>query len=129
VVDGVNGGQRQCYQYDWLNRLTGAFTGDASCASYSAAGTGAYNHAYVYNAVGNITNNAGNSYTYGSGKPHAVTAAFGNTYAYDADGNQITRTVAGTVYGFAYDYENRLASVKQGGTTLATFIYDAEVAG
>ncbi|NJM39329.1 MAG: carbohydrate-binding protein [Anaerolineae bacterium] len=23
VVDGVNSGQRQCYQYDWMNRLTG----------------------------------------------------------------------------------------------------------
>ncbi len=69
----------QCFGYDWLNRLTGAFTGDASCASYSATGIGAYNHAYAYNAIGNITSNAGNNYTYHPTKPHAVTAAFGNS--------------------------------------------------
>jgi len=46
LVDTVNSGQKQCFQSDWLSRLTGAFTGDAACTVYSATGTGPYNHTY-----------------------------------------------------------------------------------
>jgi YD repeat-containing protein len=126
LTDAVNSGQKQCFGYDWLNRLTGAFTGDASCTSYSATGIGAYNHTYAYNAIGNITSNAGNSYVYGSSKPHAVTAAFGNSYGYDANGNQTSRTIGGVSYDLTFDYDNRITEIKQGGTTLGTFVYDAD---
>ena len=90
------------------------------------SGVGAYNHTYAYNALGNITSNAGNSYTYGSTKPHAVTAAFGNSYGYDQNGNQTSRTISGTAYDFTFDYDNRITEVKQGATTLGTFVYDAD---
>ena len=55
-----------------------------------------------------------------------MTSAYGNTYGYDGNGNQTTRTIAGTTYTFVFDYENRLTEVKQGSTTLATFLYDAD---
>lgn len=85
-----------------------------------------YDHTYVYNAIGNLTSYAGNSDTYGSSKPHAVTAAYGNSYGYDNNGNQTGRTIGGTAYTVVFDYENRLTEVKQGSTTLASFIYDAD---
>ncbi len=117
ITDTVNSGQAQTFSYDWLNRLTAAAT--------TAVGTGQYSHSYVYNAIGNITSYNGNAYTYGT-KPHAVTAAFGNSYSYDAVGNQTGRTVGGVSYTQTFDYENRLIEVKQGVTSLATFLYDAD---
>jgi len=48
LTDGINGGQKQCFQYNWLNRLTAAFSGNAGCTAYSANGTGPYNHTYTY---------------------------------------------------------------------------------
>ena len=87
ITDAGNSNQTQSFGYDWLDRLVSAST--------SAAGTGQYNHTYAYDSIGNITNYAGSSYTYGSSKPHAVTAAFGDTFAYDGNGNQTTRTLSG----------------------------------
>jgi RHS repeat-associated protein len=126
LTDAINSGQKQCFGYDSLNRLTSAFTGDAGCSSFVNSGVGAYNHSYSYNAIGNITNNAGNAYTYGSSMPHAVTAAFGNSYGYDANGNQTSRTIGGVAYALTFDYDNRITEVKQGATTLGTFVYDAD---
>ena len=36
------------------------------------------------------------------------------------------RTIGGVTYSFVYDRENRLSEVKQGATSLATFVYDAD---
>ena len=124
LTDGVNSNQKQCFQYDWLGRLTAAFTGNSDCTAYSGTGTGPYNHTYAYNAIGNITSYNGNAYTYGS-QPHAVTGAFGNSYGYDAVGNQTSRTIGGTAHTLTYDYENRLTAVS-GGSVSATFLYDAD---
>jgi len=118
LTDAVNGNQVQTFGYDWLDRLTSAST--------NAAGTGQYADTYAYDAIGNMTNNDGNAYTYSASQPHAVTAAFGNAYSYDANGNQTSRTIGGVAYTFTFDYENRLTEVKQGTTTVATFVYDAE---
>jgi RHS repeat-associated protein len=126
LVDGVNSSQRQCFQYDALDRLTHAFTGNSGCTAYATGGTGPYNHTYAFDAIGNIASYAGNAYNYAAGKPHAVSAAYGNSYGYDGNGNQTTRTIAGVTYTFVFDYENRLAEVKQGATSLATFLYDAD---
>ena len=125
LVDGHNSDQRQCFDYDYLDRLTSAFTGDASCTGYTVSGSGPYTRTYRYDAIGNITDFNGNPYTYGSSRPHAVTAAHGNSYGYDGNGNQTSRTIGGTAYTVDFDYENRLTAVKQGSTTLASFVYDA----
>lgn len=125
ITDGNNSDQKQCFRYDALDRLTFAFTGTADCVAYSNVGSGAYSHTYAYDAIGNITSYNGSAYTYGS-QPHAVTAAFGNSYGYDASGNQIGRTVGGVSYALDFDYENRLAAVRQGETVAGSFLYDAD---
>ena len=117
LTDARNSGQVQSFGYDWLDRLTSAST--------NAAGTGQYSHAYSYDAIGNITSMAGNSYTYSSAQPHAVIAAHGNAYGYDANGNQTSRTIGGVIYTQIFDQENRLSAVKQGSTTMGSFLYDA----
>ncbi|MBI3960960.1 MAG: hypothetical protein HY328_19280, partial [Chloroflexi bacterium] len=103
-VGQMSGGERQRRLREQPSRATAA-------ARPTATGTGPYNHTYAYNAIGNLTSYAGNSYTYGSGKPHAVTAAYNNSYGYDAVGNQTSRTIGGVVYTFTYDYENRLTGI------------------
>ncbi len=118
ITDALNGGQVQSFGYDWLNRLTSAST--------TAVGTVQYNHTYAYDAIGNITSNNGNNFTYSPTQPHAVTAAFGNSYGYDGNGNQTTRTIGSTTYTQVFDYENRLVEVKDGSTTIASFIYDVD---
>ena len=95
-------------------------------ASTSSVDTGQYSHTYSYDAIGNITSYNGNNYTYSSSRPHAVTAAHGNSYGYDANGNQTSRTISGTAYTVDFDYENRLTVVKQGGTVIGEFVYDAD---
>jgi hypothetical protein len=126
ILDDTNSGQQQCFGYDSLDQLTRAFTGDGTCTSYSAGGIGAYDHTYSYDAIGNITNFAGESYAYTGAQPHAVTAAYSNTYGYDGNGNQVTRVISGTTYTLEYDYENRLTAVKQGSTVLGEFVYDVD---
>lgn len=82
----------QSFAYDNLNRLVYA-TG-----SYGAK-------QYQYNPIGNIMVKEGVNYTYGSGKPHAVTSTSGGFSAtYDSNGNMITRPNA----NLTYDYDNRV---------------------
>jgi hypothetical protein len=57
-------------------------------------------------------------------KPHAVVTAGTNTYCYDANGNQVRRTIAGSVYNLLYDAENRLSSVS--GAATAGFVYNGD---
>jgi RHS repeat-associated protein len=58
---------------------------------------------------------------------HAVTGTGnGNSYGYDANGNQTSRTIGGVAYTLIYDAENRLITVKQGSTTIASFTYDGD---
>ena len=115
-----NGGQRQCLRYDWLDRLTGAFTGDATCSSYSAAGVGAYNHTYTYDAIGNQTSRtiAGVEYTLHYDYENRLTEVKqGETviagFLYDTDGNRVKGTVGGvsTVYiGGVYEQSGSAAT-------------------
>ena len=126
LTDHANSSQVQCFQYDYLNRLTEAFTGNSDCTAYSATGAGPYDHDYGYDAIGNLTNYDGAAYTYGSSKPHAVTAAHGNSYGYDGNGNQTSRTIGGTTHTLDHDYENRVTAFKVGGNPLGTFLYDAD---
>ena len=72
IVDALNSGQRQCFAYDWLDRLTSAFTGNGDCSAYSSAGDGPYEHDYSYDPIGNITSFDGAGYSYSSSQPPAV---------------------------------------------------------
>jgi len=94
---GSSSGTLQNLHYDDLHRLIGLTDASGS-------------HSYQYDTLGNITMNgewASGTYTYGSSRPHAVTAANGKTYQYDANGNMTNRNGQTLVY----DEENRLIQV------------------
>src|SRR3989338_7634093 len=82
-----------------------------------------FNHTYVYDAIGNITNMASvGAYLYQGtnyANPHAATSVNGVTYAYDNNGNL---TNDGT-WTHSWEYDNRLKQSVNGGTTV-TYGYD-----
>jgi RHS repeat-associated protein len=145
------GMDRQCFDYDYLRRMTQArTTANASCATAPTTGTmGAsspYWRSYEYSKSGNRTKQidygaAGNtttSYAYPaetSPRPHAVTGVTSagpsvnsaDSYSYDATGNLATRIEGGDTENFAWDAEGNLKSVTDPNSAAVTdFVYDAE---
>jgi RHS repeat-associated protein len=142
----------QCFSYDYLRRLTNAWTpSSGNCgATRTVSGLGGpapYWHSYTYDTIGNrltetrhATTNTVRIYSHpASGgapgsKPHATTqvvtsgASSGTTnYTYDAAGNMLTRPAGGTAgqQNLTWNPEGRLASVAEpAGTT--SYVYDAE---
>jgi hypothetical protein len=135
-VDGRNSGQRQCFNYDGLNRLLRGFTGNSTCLAYdNTTGNGVFDESNAFNNAGNLVSKTGlGTYSYGAqaascpqgalSKPHAVVAAGSNAYCYDQNGNMVRRTIGGSVYTLTYDAENRLASIS--GAATASFSYDGD---
>ncbi len=94
---------------------------------------------YSYDSSGQVTGSSGGSndtYSYDlNGNPNATgyTAGAGNeltnspgvTYTYDNDGNLISAKTSTGTTTYTYDYENRLTSVDQHGTVIATYTYNA----
>ena len=78
---------------------------------------------YTYDAVGNRLTSPGAPYTYNTS--NELTAREGVPYTYDNDGNTLTKGSGTGTTTYAWDFENRLASVTlpaSGGTI--TFKYD-----
>lgn len=139
----------QCFNYDYLRRLTTAWTpGDANCAAEPSAqklgGPAPYWHSWTFDKTGNRTSekkvtpaaSIESTYEYaapGQAKPHALRkvttkSASGNaenTYDYDEVGNLKKRTLAGAGEEFAWDAEGHLEQVTKDGKT-TSFVYDAE---
>lgn len=134
----------QCMRYDYLRRLTEAWTPAAGgcTASPSTAGLGGpapYWTTFTVDAVGNrtsVTEHAHGdqvaTYTYpapGSAQPHAVTSVTGArpaTYGYDADGNTTSRSIAGLPnQALSWDTEGNLASVADSAGT-SSYVYTAD---
>ncbi|MFD7736402.1 polymorphic toxin-type HINT domain-containing protein, partial [Kitasatospora phosalacinea] len=114
-----SGTDRQCYQYDYLARLTQAYTPNTgSCTAPSATqlgGPAPYWTSWTYNTngtratetrhntAGNTAQDATTTYTYPADRPHAlaststVTGALGTpameSYSYDSAGNTTTRNL------------------------------------
>ncbi|MEU7179280.1 MULTISPECIES: polymorphic toxin-type HINT domain-containing protein [Streptomyces] len=145
-------GDTQCFAYDALRRMTGAWTSTDSCAKApskaNVGGPQAYWHSYGYDAVGNRTelvehDTDGNTakdvtrgYSYpGKGKdqPRTLTkveskgpdGTSASTYAYDAAGNMTLRQVGGNVQKLSYDTEGNLAGITESGGTTEN-LYDAD---
>jgi RHS repeat-associated protein len=78
IVDGVNIGQKQCFTYDTLNRLTkGTTFNDSALGCTTQLGQGNYDESYTYNGTtGNLASKVGVDYDYDtpldSAHPHAV---------------------------------------------------------
>ncbi|MEU5002078.1 polymorphic toxin-type HINT domain-containing protein [Streptomyces sp. NPDC021622] len=136
------GTDTQCFTYDYLRRMTEAWTqGDKTCATAPAAdktgGPAPYWHSYTYDKAGNRltetlhdtggdnTKNTQRTYDYpkpGDPQPHTLTSvtsqlpggtATKDTYGYDETGNTTTRTVRGDTQTLAWDAEGHLAKVTE----------------
>ncbi|MFE9690577.1 FG-GAP-like repeat-containing protein [Micromonospora sp. NPDC005806] len=135
----------QCFGYDYLQRLTEAWTTTATTCQTTPSqnfvgGTDAYWHSYTYNKIGNRTTDTRHSgtgdttriYTYppaGSPRPHALTDITSdggepaNHYTYDNGGYLQTRTATGKPdQNLTYDAEGHLTQLANGATT-HTYIY------
>ncbi|MCX5562898.1 RHS repeat-associated core domain-containing protein [Streptomyces sp. NBC_00038] len=147
-------GQQQCFTYDDLRRLTGAWTQAATaCGTTPAsdfAGADPYQEQYAYDKMGNLqsltektsaTTAAAthdyhypgysadeSTYTADTARPHAVTSvvtgASTDSYGYDGAGQMTTRTVGGVSSTLAWSPLHRVTSVKSGSNT-TSYVYDA----
>ncbi|MEO3797383.1 polymorphic toxin-type HINT domain-containing protein [Nonomuraea sp. B10E15] len=142
-----DGTDTQCFAYDYLRRLTDAWTPAVCTATPSGAaltGPGAYWHSYTYDKVGNrrtetqhdpsgdVAKNIARTYAYpdpGDVRPHALTSVTTkgpagtttDTYNYDDAGNTTNRP--GQV--LEWDVEGHLAKVTEG-SKVTEYLYDAE---
>ena len=147
-------GDNQCYQYDYLRRLTQAWTpGTDNCttapSTAALGGPAPYWQSWTYDVTGNRTNQVDHAttaggpdtttkYTYpaaGAARPHTLTSAAKTTvggptittgYTYDETGNTLTRTnPAGNAQTLTWDPEGHLGtSTDNTGTT--SYLYDAD---
>ncbi|MCA2212584.1 RHS repeat domain-containing protein [Jidongwangia harbinensis] len=135
---------QQCFQYDYLRRLTEAWTTTAAnCPSTPAQDNGGpqpYWHSYTYDTTGNrLTDtrrqpggDTARDYTTptaGTPRPHTltkVTTRGGATtdYTYDNAGNLATRTAPGLNETYEFDPEGELAKLTTNGAA-HTYIHDA----
>ncbi|SCL24453.1 polymorphic toxin-type HINT domain-containing protein [Micromonospora inyonensis] len=145
----------QCFTYDYLRRMTEAWT-SASTATDPCAGGAAttgvggiapYRHSYTYDVVGNrkteTQHAVGGSlltereYKYpapGQPRPHTLsqmteTTVQGtrlHTYQYDNAGNTTTRTEVGEDQTLVWDAEGNLDSVTDAAGAKTSFVYDVD---
>ncbi|WP_327587297.1 type IV secretion protein Rhs [Nonomuraea sp. NBC_00507] len=148
---GAGPDDNQCYGYDYLRRLTEAWTpGNGDCAAApSTSGLGGpapYWQSWTYDIVGSRLSQKDHTsggtttrtYTYpapGAAQPHTATkvvttpptgTATSDTYSYDASGNAKTRNLVGKPgQTLTWNAEGKIASIADsGGTT--SYIYDAD---
>ncbi|GAA2634889.1 RHS repeat-associated core domain-containing protein [Actinomadura fulvescens] len=142
------GTDNQCFAYDYLRRLTEAWTeADNTCSATPTApavgGPVPYWQSFAYDKASNRTKeiqhgtggqgDTTRTYAYaGPGKGSRLnavtqTGAAGNrtdTFAYDNVGNTTNRTLGTTSQTLDWDAEGKLTKVTEGGKT-TSFIYDA----
>ncbi len=132
ITDPQNAAMRQEFDYDDLNRLTSARRPNA---------TPPYTPSYRYDPLGNLTSNAGVTYTYntyqtpyetcGRPMPHAVVeTSDAKRLAYDCNGNMVAETTATEIERtITWDAENKPVSITRthaGITTTTTFTYSGD---
>ena len=135
----------QCYNYDYQQQLTQAWTpSNNDCtATPTQAGLGGpapYWNSWTTDTTGKTSQkverttgtSATTNYTYnadGSAQPHFVTATSGTngdqSYTADAVGNTISRPNAGNTQTLAWNDEGKLATITTSGTTVQTNLYNA----
>jgi len=144
IADTPSGGPSdvQCFTYDYLRRLSRAWTATDNCAAAPSTavlgGPAPYWQTWTYDTIGNRksqttydpVSGAGTTSNYaypstGAARPHAVssvtTGSTTDTFGYDATGNTTTRTGQ----SLTWDAEGKLATATQGGNTVS-FLYDAD---
>ena len=143
----------QCFRYDYLRRLTDAWTPgtgswnkDAGCSGdptlTGLQGPAPYWHTYGYDKTGNrltetqhnTTGDVARTYIYpapAGPQPHTLTSVTTDTsqgttldtFGYDAAGNTTSRSLAGEDEVLRWDTEGHLASVTKDAQA-TSFIYD-----
>ncbi|WP_168212021.1 polymorphic toxin-type HINT domain-containing protein [Actinomadura rubteroloni] len=149
-------GDDQCFSYDYLDRLSAAWTAKSDCSTAptkenvttTVGGPDPYWTSYTQDPNGNRrkvvqhtltatgTDTTAN-YTYptnGAARPHAVSRVVDttptgdrlNTYAYDEAGNTTERVLAGQKQTLTWDSEGSLASVKEADGSTSSYVYDGD---
>jgi len=136
-------GDVQCFQYDYLRRLTEAWTPQSDCSAERSAtalsGPAPYWQSFSYDKSGNrlteTQHAAGGdttrNYQYPAAdadRPHSLTSvstgARTDTYGYDAAGNTTSRKVGDRDDKLTWDLEGRLAEVTDKAGRKTGFVYD-----
>jgi RHS repeat-associated protein len=110
--------------YDNLNQLT-AFARGTLNANHDTITTPSHSINYTLDAEGNFAStqtDGGSQVNNSFNKQNEETAAGANTLTFDANGNL---TLDDQGHTLVYDAWNRLVTVKNGGTTLTSYKYDA----
>ncbi|MFF1818576.1 RHS repeat-associated core domain-containing protein [Kribbella sp. NPDC058245] len=139
----------QCFDYDYLSRLSKAWTpkpaADNSAGDCAGAqdlgGPAPYAQEWTFDKAGNrksekTTTPAGtttSTYEYGSAKPHALTSVTSTgpagtktkTFGYDEVGNTTRRTANGVDEVLEWDASNQLTGTTKGAASTSA-VYDAE---
>ncbi|QXV63070.1 polymorphic toxin-type HINT domain-containing protein [Amycolatopsis sp. TNS106] len=143
-------GDTQCFAYDYLKRMTSAFTpksGDCAVQpSLTAMGGAApYWHEYAYDKAGNRTSDVDHrldgdvtrTYAYGGQngtQPHTLrsvtqTGPQGTSkdeFGYDTTGNMTTRNISGSTQKLDWDPLGRTEKVTEADGRTSTYLYDAD---
>lgn len=119
------------YGYDLENNITGitsskgnesyAYDDLYQLASASQPGT---SETFLYDGVGNRTAHNGSEENWIYNSNNQLESRPGVAYEYNANGHLSKRTEGSVVTDFIYNHEERLAEVRQNGTTLARYYYD-----
>ncbi|WP_170214911.1 polymorphic toxin-type HINT domain-containing protein [Streptomyces otsuchiensis] len=139
------GADVQCFTYDHLRRLTGAWAQSRTgCATDGGAadigGPSPYHHAYTYDEAGNRTTETlheqdiTRTYSYDEDQPHTLTEVVQEApgvrsleeYGYDESGNTVSRQVGGKTQTLEWNPEGRVASVEDADGTTVEYLYDAD---
>jgi RHS repeat-associated protein len=108
----------ETYAYDPLYRLLSVTEANGSVLE-----------SVTYNPTGDRLTETGSGldtgiYTYNA-NTHQLNAVGNNALTVDANGNTTAMTQAGSTYGFGYNDRNRMTVAQLGGSTMATYLYDA----
>ena len=150
-ADDRNGSQSetQCYHYNTLDELTEAWTGTDKCAADPSGNAGAtvgdgipgsaYWTSWGFNTLGERTTqtqhstNTVTTYSYNTAQPDTLAATSttapsgtsSTSYTYDADGNTVSRDMAGGTQTLTWNPDGSLVSdAAANGTT--GYVYDAD---
>ncbi|SFO06979.1 intein C-terminal splicing region/RHS repeat-associated core domain-containing protein [Amycolatopsis rubida] len=140
----------QCFSYDYLQRLTQAFTPAAgNCATTPSAtglgGAAPYWTSWTYDTTGNrltqtqhgAAGDTTSKSTYpnaGQPQPHAIQAldttgpngSSHSAYTYDPSGRTLTQGPAGAGQTFTYDAEGHIATATDASGKVSSYTYDAD---
>ncbi|MFI5493609.1 RHS repeat-associated core domain-containing protein [Actinoplanes sp. NPDC051859] len=138
---------QQCFQQDYLRRLTEAWTTTADTCQTgptqtAVGGPDAYWQSFTYDLVGNRTTDTShtpagdtirdyNSPAAGTAQPHTLTrrqtrGGPATNYTYDPAGNLATRTAPAGTDTYTWDTEGNLQSVATAANGTHTYLYDAD---